>query len=220
MLVLTIISHWPVFWASFAVVLVTWGLVPTQAGIFSVRTVTRTTNATFDVSTFNIPVGDQASSLTFRYAQSTYGIVTLNETLPPFMARNYTLSPFKASNGVDEVAQGQGNWTAETTMYFLELYCEDTSHKADNSNERPVYISNNGCNFTQGPTGNQSVGEDIGSGSGALEVKQYAGQYVGYWNHQGFAQFSLDAYCPSSTNRTFFASFSKTKVCIIHSCKC
>ena len=88
-------SHWPVFWASFAVVLVTWGLVPTQAGIFSVRTVTRSNNMTFDVSTFNVPIAQQASSLTFRYSQSTYGIVSLNETLPPYMARNYTLAPFR-----------------------------------------------------------------------------------------------------------------------------
>ncbi|CAO2647279.1 Nn.00g082010.m01.CDS01 [Neocucurbitaria sp. VM-36] len=203
--------HWPVFWASFAVVLVAWGLVPTQAGIFSVRIVTRTANATFSVSTSSIPVADQAAKLGFRYAQSTYGIVTLNETLPAFMARNYTLKPFQISSDVDEVAQGQENWTAKTTMYFLNLYCEDASHKATNSKRRNDYTSNNGCNFTAGLTGNQSVGEDFGLGSDTFGVKQYTGQYVGYWNHQGFADYSLDAYCPDSANRTFFAAFTKNK---------
>jgi hypothetical protein len=62
--------HWPVFWASLAVVLVTWGLVPTQAGIFSVQSVTRTTNITLSVSTASMPFDDQAMGMTARYAQS------------------------------------------------------------------------------------------------------------------------------------------------------
>jgi hypothetical protein len=193
--------------------LVTWGLVPTQAGIFSVQTVTRATNMTFEVSTFHLPVAQQASNLTLRYAQSTYGIVSLNETLPPYMARNYTLAPFRASetaNSSDSATQSQGTWTADTTMYLLDLYCEDASHQAPTSNK--FYTSNAGCNFTLGPTGNLTVGEDIGYGTETLAIKQYTGQYVGYWNHQGSAQYSLDAYCPDTANHTFFAAFSQSKV--------
>ncbi|KAF1847953.1 uncharacterized protein K460DRAFT_363968 [Cucurbitaria berberidis CBS 394.84] len=202
--------HWPVFCASFAVLLVTWGLVPTQAGIFSVQTITRTTNATFSVSTSNMPVAEQASRLSFRYAQSTYGIVTLNETLPPFMARNYTLAPFKITNDSSQTAQGYGNWTAETTMYFLELYCENVSHQASSSNASPIYLSSNGCNFTAGLTGNLTVGEGSDDGQ-ALAIRQYTGQYIGYWNPQGFADYSLDKSCPKTANQTFFAAFSKSK---------
>jgi hypothetical protein len=196
------------------VVLVTWGLVPTQAGIFTVRTVTRTANMTFDVSTSNIPVEQQASNLTLRYSQSTYGIVSLNETLPPYMARNYTLAPFRKSteNMPEDIPQGQGTWTAPTTMYSLDLYCEDASHKADIS-KKVYYVSNSGCNFTLGPTGNLTIGEDIGFGTEALSIKQYVGQYVGYWNRGGFADYSLDRYCPETANHTFFAAFSKSKVC-------
>jgi hypothetical protein len=196
------------------VVLVTWGLVPTQAGIFTVRTVTRTANMTFDVSTSNIPVEQQASNLTLRYSQSTYGIVSLNETLPPYMARNYTLAPFRKSteNMPEDIPQGQGTWTAPTTMYSLDLYCEDASHKADKS-KKVYYVSNSGCNFTLGPTGNLTIGEDIGFGTEALSIKQYVGQYVGYWNRGGFADYSLDRYCPETANHTFFAAFSKSKVC-------
>jgi hypothetical protein len=206
-------SHWPVFWASFAVVLVTWGLVPTQAGIFSVRTVTRATNMTFEVSTYHIPVAQQALNLTLQYAQSTYGIVSLNETLPPYMARNYTLAPFRTAENVknsDSASQGQGTWTSETTMYFLDLYCEDASHRAGYSSK--VYTSNAGCNFTLGPNGNFTMGEDVGDGAENLAVKQYTGVYAGYWNHEGFGQYSLDHYCPESANHTFFATFSESKV--------
>lgn len=165
-----------------------------------------------------MPIADQASNLTFRYLQSTYGIVILNETLPPYMARNYTLAPFRPSNAVEAVAQGQSNWTTETMMYTLNLYCWDVSHKADNSTERPNYISNNGCNFTLGLTGNQSLGQDIGEGSEALGIRQYTGQYAGYWNHNGFADYSLDQYCPETANRTFFAAFTKNKVRVMRKC--
>jgi hypothetical protein len=113
--------HWPVFWASFAVVLVTWGLVPTQAGIFSVRAVTRTTNTTFAVSTSSMPFEKQATSLTFRYMQSTYGIAALNETLPPYMTRNYTLAPFEPSVSTHDDITGQGTYTAPTTMHRTKL---------------------------------------------------------------------------------------------------
>ena len=96
-------------------------------------------------------------------------------------------------------------------MYFLELYCENVSHKADDS-KKIFYTSNNGCNFTLGPTGNLTLGENIGLGNEALGIKEYTGQYAGYWNHEGFADYSLDAYCPEAANHTFFAGFSKSKV--------
>jgi hypothetical protein len=217
--------HWPVFWASVAVVLVTWGLVPTQAGIFSVRSVTRTANMTFDVSTYSMPVEKQATDLTSRYAQSTYGIVALNETLPPYMARNYTLAPFKPRH--DQAHElSHGTYTAPTTMYFVDLDCDDASHSAEES--RRVYDRNSsgsvriykskkgGCYTSSGPTGNHTVGDQSSSGGGAaLVIKQYIGQYIGF--HSGnLADYYLgsgeQSACPESTNNTFFAAFSKSKV--------
>jgi hypothetical protein len=130
------------------------------------------------------------------------------------MARNYTLAPFRISTGgnvLDDTPQGQGTWTAPTVMYSLDLYCENASHKADGS-RKIFYVSNSGCNFTLGPTGNLTVGEDIGYGTEALSIKQYVGQYAGYWNHGGYADYSLDRYCPETVNHTFFAAFSKSKV--------
>jgi hypothetical protein len=172
-------SHWPVFWASFAVVLVTWGLVPVQAGIFSVRTVTRSTNTTFSVSTSSMPIQQQATTLTFQYAQSTKGIVSLNETLPEFMDRSYTLAPFRPSIELDMSSQGKGVWTAPTTKYSLDLSCEDVSHKSDNSTR--IFYTSGGCNFTQGLDGNLTKGSSPGNeGDGdALAIKDYTGFFVG-----------------------------------------
>lgn len=209
--------HWSVFWASFAVVLVTWGLVPTQAGIFSTRKVTRIANATFDVSTSSIPIGEQATTLTFRYAQSTYGIATLNETLPPFMARNYTLTPFQRSNStsssvIENNDVGQGTWTAPTTMYFMNLYCEDVSHKSDNS-KKIAFKSSSGCNFTLGLDGNLTIGENPNSGmeGETLAIKKYTGMYVGHKDPQGFADYTLDQSCPKNQTSIFYAAFQENK---------
>jgi hypothetical protein len=204
-----IIRHWPVFWASFAVVLVTWGLVPTQAGIFSVQTVTRTTNPTFDVSTYSMPFEKQATSLTFRYAQSTYGIVTANETTPPYMARNFTLRPFRPRDSEASISQ-LGRYTAPTTMYSLDLDCEDVTHRADNSTTIN-YISNGGCNITDlGLDGNLTMGKDRGY-TDIGTIKQYTGMYIGY-NNAGGADYYLSTMCPKSENGTFYAAFQKNKV--------
>lgn len=210
--------HWPVFWASFAVVLVTWGLVPTQAGIFSVRQVTRTTNTTFSITTAAIPIEKQAQTLTFRYAQSTYGIATLNETLPAFMARKYALAPFEVVQGddsspLDEHAQWEGNFTAPTTMYFLELFCEDVSHKSDNST-RIHYRSNSGCNFPLGLDGNLTVGPNPHRNlkGETFAIKQYTGFHAGFKDPQGFSDYSLDRVCPKNQTTIIYAAFQKNKV--------
>jgi hypothetical protein len=182
--------------------------VPTQAGIFTVQTVTRTTNTTFAVSTYSMPFDKQATSLSFRYAQSTYGIVSLNETLPPYMARNYTLAPFQLRNSQGNVTE-QGSFTAPTTMYTLDLYCENVSHKADNSTSFD-YVSSGGCNVNVGLTGNTTIADGKERNDGSA-VKQYNGMYMGYHN-PGFADFYLSTLCPKSENTTFFAAFEKTKV--------
>jgi hypothetical protein len=204
--------HWPVFWASFAVVLVTWGLVPTQAGIFSVKTVTRTTNMTFAVSTSTMPFEKQATSLTYRYLQSTYGIAALNETLPAYMTREYMLAPFQPSNSTPGSIDGPGNHTAPTTMYQMTLTCEDVSRRGKvlNRSEILIYNSSNGCNCTTGLDGNLTAGQ-FSDQTRILDVKEYNGRYVGFHNG-GMADWYLSPDCPSTANTTFFAAFEKSKV--------
>ncbi|KAJ4993417.1 hypothetical protein SVAN01_00965 [Stagonosporopsis vannaccii] len=206
--------HWPVFWGSLAVLLVTWGLVPTQAGIFTVETITRSLATPFDRSTTYMPAEKQLTDLSMRYAQSTYGIATLNETLPPYMARNYTLAPFKPSNRDITIAGSQGTWSGETTMYSLDLYCTPTSAVRDpfGRSNTVLYTSSGGCNVTLGLTGNITEGFDPNKGdSPLLRTKQYMGMHIGYWNYAGFADYYLEGDCPPERNATFYAAFTRTK---------
>lgn len=189
-------------------VLVTWGLVPVQAGIFSVKTVTRTSEMTFAVSTSFMGADEQGKNLSMEYAQSTYGIVALNETLPPYMTRSYTLAPFTPQYEQEDNST-QGAYTAPTTMYTLDLECENASHKADGT-ANTLYQSKNGCNATLGLTGNLTIG-DYSDTSQVLAIKNYTGQYIGYHNG-GEADYYLSSDCPKTENRTFFASFARSKV--------
>lgn len=202
--------HWPVFWASFAVVLVTWGLVPTQAGIFSIQTVTRSTNMTFAVSTYSMPFEKQATSLSFQYAQSTYGIVALNETLPPYMTRKYVLAPFKPSDIARNIFDGRGNYTAPTTLYQLDLTCEEASKEVDKF-EKISYSSSYGCTTRMGLDGNSTAGYSLFS-SKIYAVREYVGNYVGYYRGVDTSRRLAGPLCPETANTTFFASFGKSKV--------
>jgi hypothetical protein len=204
--------HWPVFWASFAVVLVTWGLVPTQAGIFSIQTVTRSTNRTFAVSTYSMPFEKQATSLSFRYAQSTYGIAALNETLPPYMTRSYILAPFKPSDTTRNIFDSRGNYTAPTTMYRLDLTCEEASKEVDKFGTIS-YSSSNGCSTVQGLDGNSTLGySQTHIPSTIYAVREYVGSYIGYHRGAYASKYLIGPLCPETANTTFYAAFGKSKV--------
>jgi hypothetical protein len=148
--------------------------------MFSVQTITQARNISFATSTSYIPVADQAINLTLRYAHSTYGIVVLNETLPPFMTRNYTLRPFKTSAPVNyESVYKNGTYTAPTTMYYSDLYCENVSHKADHPNISS-YTSKRGCVTAWGLDGNQTINENPDPEGTEHPVKRYTGRYAWY----------------------------------------
>lgn len=195
------------FWGSLAVLLVTWGLVPTQAGIFTVETITRSIATPFDRSTSYMPAEQQVAGLSMRYAQSTYGIATLNETLPPYMARNFTLAPFEPSGPDFDTDGSQGTWSGETIIYSLDLYCSPSSATQDPFG-RVLYTSSGGCNVTLGLTGNVTEGH---GNSPLLRIKQYMGMHIGYWNYNGYADYYLEGDCPPERNATFYAAFTRTK---------
>jgi len=87
--------HWAVSWGSLCTVFVTWGLVPLQVGLFTTESITRTSPTIFANSVGFIPASKQPKSIAGRYIHSAHGIIWLNETLPPFMTRDYVLAPFK-----------------------------------------------------------------------------------------------------------------------------
>ena len=69
------------FWASTAIVVVTWGIVPLQAGIFTTGPIQRAVETTFEQSTNFLAAGLQNTTLNGRYIYSTHGIIWLNETV-------------------------------------------------------------------------------------------------------------------------------------------
>ncbi|KAF2685296.1 hypothetical protein K458DRAFT_365622 [Lentithecium fluviatile CBS 122367] len=200
--------HWTVFWASLALVLVTWGLVPIQAGIFTTSDVSRSFLAEFNVSTSFIPADQQPNALTLRFAQSAYGIVALNETLPPYMTREYMLAPFSPSTAVgastEEEAEDSAEWVAPTKMYGLELRCEPAIKIQTKG--WPVYNSTTGCMMMAGPSGNDTVL----AGSGMINaVKPFSTMFAGKWPTESSSVY-ID-YCPPERNHTFFAAFTRNK---------
>lgn len=195
--------HWSVFYASLAVVITTWGVVPIQAGIFATSTITRLSSASTTKSTGYLPSARQASELSLRYVQSVYGIATLNETLPPYMTRAYTLAPFKArSSNLDR----DELWTAPTTLYSLDMECEEARPKGTNS-----WTDSHGCT-TIGLNTNQTIGRVDASGedAGVYGVREYSAMYVGYWN-LGMANYYIAGSCPREFSNRFYAGFGRNK---------
>lgn len=199
--------HWSVFWASFALLLVTWGLVPTQAGIFSTEHITQNFSATFEVSTSSMPVAQQQDSLKLGFAQSAYGILSLNETLPEFMTRNYTLAPFRLSpSGRNESEDAKTEeWSASTILYSLDLSCEPAIPSKTDWN-------NSGCATSGIMIGNKTTSTEWDRYSGPLSIiKPFSALYVGFWNKYGNADYYLSTNCPDIKNHTFFAAFTRNK---------
>ncbi|KAJ4990053.1 hypothetical protein SVAN01_04516 [Stagonosporopsis vannaccii] len=119
---LTEYSHWLVFWGSSSTLIAAFGIVPFQAGIFSVVKTTRTSEQRFLVSQSFIRSDLQTQIIDINSAQSAYGFLNLNETLPEYTAFNYTLSPFSPS-GAPEKIGSIGIWTANTTLFGMDLQC-------------------------------------------------------------------------------------------------
>jgi hypothetical protein len=141
------------------VILVTWGVVPTQAGIFSTKLISQVGDIQFERSTSFILAAEQPSKLSVEYAQSAYSIATLNQTLNSYMARNYTLSPFKPAPDDENRIPKYGNWTAPTMLYSLDMLCEPAKLSSIVAIQRVDAISTNGCNFTGGLNGNLTIGK-------------------------------------------------------------
>lgn len=125
--------HWLVFWAASASVLMSFGVVPLQAGLFSTRTIERGLAYDFAVSNAFLHSSGQERSLSLAYAQSAYAILNFNETLPPFTARNYTLRPFAAAG---REAKAGESWTANSTLYSMDLQCD----RAEAAGERNTTV--------------------------------------------------------------------------------
>jgi hypothetical protein len=219
---LTAIRHWLVFWASLATALTTFGIVPLQAGIFSTESATQSFQQNFLVSEKFVHSSAQESALTLRYAQTAYGVLALNETLPAYTTRNFTLKPFISE---DHLGITNGTWTSNTTMYSLDLHCEDGQGTKKNSTSYPTskivegFESPLGCFVEDDTLNNNTIGTDMNPGNN-LDRKQryrkYSSSFVGYYDGHAYYNgrdrwgTTLQYLCPSGAyNRTFYARFSQ-----------
>ncbi|KZM28707.1 uncharacterized protein EKO05_0009920 [Ascochyta rabiei] len=219
-------KHWAVFWASTCVVFVTWGVVPFQAGIFSSETIRLSSTIGFSHTTGFIPASEQSDKVDARYIHSAHGIIWLNETLPPYMTRDYTLTPFEPE--IAELGR-KGNhrtWTSTSTLYSLDMNCEKpgVSSKAeqqssDGSDSTTVrnsqWTSSDGCAFPTSyytPIGNETLGPKkyFNNSKSIWVTKEYASVYIGFYPTDN-ADYYLKTYCPQNANHTFMAWFTKNK---------
>ncbi|EFQ84872.1 hypothetical protein PTT_20366 [Pyrenophora teres f. teres 0-1] len=217
--------HWAVFWASTCVVFVTWGVVPVQSGIFTTETISRTSLASFVRSEGFMPANRQSEDITARYIQSVHGIIWLNETLPPYMTREYILAPIKPRDYTMEKKTNL-TWTSNTTLYSLDMKCETPTIDAKDEtrftslNSTPTivrtatYMSSNGCAF---PTdyyssfGNETIGPNESFDNQTIyDTKEFATVYIGYYSTE-WANFYLEGLCPETSNHTFMALFTRNK---------
>ncbi|KAF9691447.1 hypothetical protein EKO04_010599 [Ascochyta lentis] len=220
-------KHWTVFWASTCIVCVTWGVVPFQAGIFSSETIRLSSAVEFSHTTGFIPASEQSEKVDSRYIHSAHGIIWLNETLPPYMTRDYALTPFQPQEIEQKRNGSHRTWTSTSTLYSLDMNCETPGVKVQDEqqissgfNFAPTtvqtsqWISSTGCGF---PTsyykaiGNETIGPNEAMNNiSVYNTKEYASVYIGFYSTE-WAEYYLETYCPESANHTFMALFTKNK---------
>ncbi|KAF2140309.1 uncharacterized protein K452DRAFT_299670 [Aplosporella prunicola CBS 121167] len=176
--------HWPVFTASVAMLLIFWGITPTQAGIFATDNVVRTFPMTMLRSTGYLTNAEQNSGLTATYAQSVYNIAWLNESLPAFMSRDYMLAPFGPQENLSDIKDSE-TWTGQTTRYSVDVSCSVPKEtKVD---------------YLLGPCQYQKPSASIGF----KYRKTYSSLYVGYHDEDGMADYYLSQFCPKNVSHSF-----------------
>ncbi|KAF2824129.1 hypothetical protein CC86DRAFT_408236 [Ophiobolus disseminans] len=216
--------HWLTFWASLATVVTTFGIVPSQAGIFSNTQLTRTYEQSFVVSNDFIPASMQNAALGLTYAQSAYGILVLNETLPPFTTIKYTLAPFRAADLTDRV----GTWTTDTTLYTMDVKCKNAEPEPDN--KAMTYKESADCSISTVGFNNLTV--EIPQGSpwklkplaSWVVPKEFSALYAGardynevYWGqdnslHKDLCREPRDESSKQYGDNLFFAALVRNKL--------
>lgn len=200
-------KHWSVWSGSVIMILVFWGLTPTQAGVFAVRTIRFREQIPGSHSTKYIPL-DQQGNQSAVYAQSVYNIAWLNETLPPFMTKDYVLSAFAPEQQTVTYATNV-TFSGSTNMYSVDISC-DTAVLSIDSAAGTRYNSSAGCTFYAPPYRPQG-GNDTS--------RPYDTMYVGYQNQNGFADYYLESDCDATYLHYFFIRWSKSSASFITSGK-
>jgi len=180
----------------------------------------------------------QEQAVTLSYAQSVYGILELNETMPAFTTRKYTLRPFTTR---DLVPNAGDSWTAHTIMYSMGLECEKAQKAGARNNTwleealvqvRPgtsilrnltwsftseVGFNNSvGC-YVSSPQQNGAVVGDLVDPRASTRFKKFSASYMGYFSPVYASSLDVNdslqdqRWCRFRGNGTFFATFTQNK---------
>lgn len=165
-----------------------------------------------------MPSRDQEASLTLGFAQSSYGILELNETLPAYMMQNYTLRPFTANN----VHSGNGTWKANTTMYSLSLQCEQGYEAFDDDDNAMPHQAESGFRSSFGCFIREDIKNKAVAGEAVVtsrSIKAFSAKFMArYREHDkiwgnAYNPFpNLKYYCSNESIGTFYASFTKNRL--------
>ncbi|KAM3417463.1 hypothetical protein BST61_g5708 [Cercospora zeina] len=187
--------HWAVLAAAVTMMLVFWGLTPAQAGIFATRIVTVTELIPASQGLGYTPINKQGNVSTI-YAQSVYNIAWLNESLLPFMTKQYVLRAFGPSL-VEAIDTSNMTYMATTAMYSVDVSCEDVT--LWDGPRGMSYNTTSGCSFYAPP---------IRPYGGNDTSKPFDTMYVGYQNENGAADYYLSSACNESFEHSFFVRWS------------
>jgi hypothetical protein len=134
--------------------------------------------------------------LSTNFLDIGYGISWLDQALPPFTSRGFTLLPFEA---VDETDMSSNTTlTAKTMLYGTNLNCYPPTKIQSESPLSLSFDNGKGCN-----------GADIVQYS-ATPGKDFAAYYIGYWDN-GNVDASLQfAGCGSNASHTFLAVWMRS----------
>ncbi|KAG9757491.1 hypothetical protein KCU73_g4382, partial [Aureobasidium melanogenum] len=186
-------KHWPTFLASAAVVVIFWGLTPLQSSMFATKTIEKAFRVATVTSKAYLSLQDQKETLTGAYAQSSYNIAWLNESLPPFMNRQGMLAPFTLAGGNEKLETSE-TWTAPTHYYSVDIDCE-----VPTTDDHGYIVSSWGCHYSHA---NMNV---------PYETKddQYSLLYVGYWYEESMDSYLGNGDCPDQANQTFLIRWGR-----------
>ncbi|KXT03417.1 hypothetical protein AC578_1570 [Pseudocercospora eumusae] len=211
-------KHWTVLTGSVIIIMIFWGLTPMQAGIFAVQRVT-ITKETFGLrSTSYIPLSRQGN-LSSEYSQSVYNIAWMNETLPPFMTKEYVLSAFGPQRNTGQFPTGS-NFTGKTTMYSVDVSCEPArlynssgfgSCSTDGRCE--VYGNGRGCEI-RAPGYRPFGGKDTSKPFDSF-YSGYQSDMNYYWGSQDWGEPNYFPHCDSRFSHLFFVRWSKSTLATI-----
>lgn len=198
---MTIHRHWAVLLASTGALFTLWGLTPAQSGIFAVTAVNRTIEVPFARANGHVPMSQQATTISAETVQSAFSILRLNETLQPYMTREYSLNAFRP---LQELAMdgSAGYWSFRTQKFSVNLTCE-TPVFGGNIYTSPIMNSSWGCSMFRPDPRSEPLTLD-------RNETIYDAQYIGYWNSDGNAVASLDGgQCPRNASNTLVLQWSK-----------